>query len=867
VTAKATPVMKQHAAAKAAHPDCIVFFRLGDFYEMFGEDAVLVSRALDLTLTSRNKGKPDEIPMAGVPHHAAHGYIARLLSQGHKVAICEQMADPATVKGIVPREVVRVVTPGTWNADGQLEPGTNNWLCAIEMDETGVGVALLDLSTAELAAAVVADVAALLSEVGRTAPKEILLGNSHDYPDVAATLREVAQGATVREAGAVQPSEVQAALTGIDIGGASSLAARASARALLFARECFRDKSFPVWRVALWNPTGVLQLDRVAQRHLELTESTVGDSSATLLRVIDRTRSPGGARLLRRRIMAPLTDVPAIRRRQDQVEAFVQNPEVREVVQKALGHLGDLERLAVRGTLGEATPRDLGNVRRGLACAEEAVRALMTLPDKAARDSLVGSEEFDLVADLKDVLDRALVERPPVQVKEGAVFSEGFDPELDELQKLRHSGSERMTELEQELKVATQIPTLRVKFTRVFGWYVEVSRGYASKVPTAWRRKQTVAGGERFTLERLDQLSDNLTSADMKFRARELELLDDLSAQLSAAAPRVHKLTAQLSAIDVAASLAQVACEYDYCRPVVDEGDALRIVDGRHPVVERLAALGRFVPNDVELESRGVHLWLISGPNMAGKSTFLRQVALAVVLAQMGAYVPARSAHIGIVDRLLSRVGASDNLAGGESTFMVEMRETANILRSATSRSFVILDEIGRGTSTFDGLAIAWAVAEHLDEVVKCRALFATHYHELTEFAEKSATAANRCVSAREHAGDIVFLHRVTEGAASKSYGVAVAKLAGLPEAVLSRARALLDSFESPPQGANGPRATHPAGPRDQMDLFGKSGSMDAVTEEVMGVLRELEPDRLTGIEALQLLHQWKERLSKGRKS
>lgn len=855
--------MKQHAAAKSAHPDCVIFFRLGDFYEMFGEDAVLVSQALDLTLTSRNKGKPDEIPMAGVPHHAAHGYIARLLAQGHKVAVCEQMADPATVKGIVPREVVRVITPGTWSAEEQVKSRENNWLCAVEVDEDGVGVGLLDLSTAELMAATVPDVAAALSEMGRASPREILVGPCSELPRVIEALREVVPGTQIREDGPLSPDQQSAALSGIDVGAVQSLAARAAARALAFARECYQGKSFPIWRVALWNPSGVLGLDRATQRHLELTESTIGDTSATLLAVIDRTGSPGGARLLRRRLLSPLTDVAAIRRRLDEVEILVKNPNLAERVRKELAHVGDLERLVVRGSLGEATPRDLGNVRRGLSHAASLFEHLAQLPDDESRRAFRVDQDVDLVVELRKSLELALVERPPAQVKEGAVFQAGFDGELDRFSELRVSGNEKMAALEQELRNETQIANLKIKFTRVFGWYVEVNRSQAAKVPSEWRRKQTVAGGERFTLERLDDLADELQSADERFRARELELLRILSDELAAAASRVHRLAAHLSAIDVSASLAEVAALYDYCRPEVDESDLLEVQDGRHPVVERLSASGRFVPNDVVLKAQGEHFWLISGPNMAGKSTFLRQIAQCVILAQMGSYVPARAARVGVVDRVLSRVGASDNLAGGESTFMVEMRETANILRSATRRSFVILDEVGRGTSTYDGLAIAWAVAEHLDEVIGCRALFATHYHELTAFAEESPSAANHSVSARQQGEDIVFLHRVMAGAASRSYGVAVAQLAGLPEAVLARARALLESLEA---GNHQPSRANTSQERSQMNLF-RPTAQDGLDAEVLATLREVDPDRLSGIEALQLLHQLTARLRKAGKN
>lgn len=852
--------MKQHAAAKAEHPDCVVFFRLGDFYEMFGDDAVTVARELDLTLTSRNKGKPDEVPMAGVPHHAAHGYIGRLLSAGYKVAICEQMADPATTKGIVPRQVVRVITPGTWIDEAQLDSRRNNWLCAVELVDDSCGIALFDTGTAELLAASVADLSAVLSEIGRAAPSEVLLGagfaEGHaETQEFLSALSYVAPRAQVRSQRPLSQAELGQAVLGVEWGITAPAAVAAAGRALKFAKECYCDAEFMVWRVGNLNPSGAMQLDRTAQAHLEIVQSSVADDRATLLGVLDRTRSPGGSRLLRRRLLAPLLDVSDIRRRQDAVETLVNHPRVRSAVQAQLKHVGDLERLAVRGAEGRASPKDLGNVRKALRAAAAIVEALAELPDEESRRALGVLDAPETVADLCESLDRALVERPPVQPKEGAVFLCGYDPQLDELSELRTSGADRLSELEEELRKSTQISNLRVKFTRVFGWYIEVSRSHSSRVPGDFRRKQTVAGAERYTLPKLDDLAEEIQLSEARFRQRELELFQLLVDELARASKRVHALTAFLSSLDVTAALSEVASEYDYARPVVDDDDHLEIVDGRHPVVERLAAEGRFVPNDVHLVQRKEHLWLISGPNMAGKSTFLRQVALIVILAQMGSYVPAKSARIGVVDRVLSRVGASDNLAGGESTFMVEMRETANILSAATSRSLVILDEVGRGTSTFDGLAIAWAVAEHLDQVIQCRALFATHYHELTALVAESETAANYCVSAKEHDGDVIFLHRVTRGAASRSYGVAVAQLAGLPETVLSRARALLSSFErgEGPTVASLQRGGLCKG-RAQLDLF--VAQRDGAEEQTLSRLRSLDPDRLTGIEALQLLHQ-----------
>ena len=862
MSAAKTPVMEQHAAAKRAYADAIVFFRLGDFYEMFGEDAVVAAKLLDLTLTSRNKGKPDEIPMAGVPHHAAHGYIARLLELGHKVAICEQMADPAKTRGIVPREVVRVITPGLVTERDCLDATTNNWLAALHLEASGVGIALLDLSTGELLAAKVADLAALLGELALRAPREVLVSESsgdHGGEAAAAAVRSALSRAAVRLDSPLDgqsPAELFGELAA-EVESADPLVSRAVARALRFARACNPGTELPIRRIGRWDPAASLIIDASAASHLELVESPAG-RSATLLSVIDATRTPPGARLLRRRLLAPLSDVAKIRRRQDLVELFVVHVRLREELRAALSEIGDLERLAVRASLGETTPRDLGALRDGLGAARRAAAVLEVVEDPALRETLgIGADPVDTVDELSAELARALTERPPAQAKDGAVFRSGYDPELDEHDALRKNGTERMVELEGRLREQTQVGTLKVRYTRVFGWYIEVSRTHASRVPSEWRRKQTVASGERFTTPELDDLADRILGAEERHRERELALLAQLVKRAAAVSDRVRALASRLSRWDVAAALADVAHRHDYARPTVDDSNLIEIRDGRHPVVERLAAAGRFVPNDVRLEIGNEQLWLITGPNMAGKSTLLRQVALTVILAQMGAFVPARWARIGIVDRVLSRVGASDNVARGESTFMVEMRETASILRHATRRSLVILDEIGRGTSTFDGLAIAWAVAEYLDEVIGCRALFATHYHELTRLAQSSRGVANHSVSARELKDDVVFLHRLIPGAASRSYGVAVAKLAGLPEPVLARARALLTMLESgaapAASGASGTGA-HAGHTEDQLDLFAPNARTQKTHDEVIETLRQVDVDRLTPLEALSLL-------------
>jgi DNA mismatch repair protein MutS len=863
VAAAMTPVMQQHAAAKRAYPDAIVFFRLGDFYEMFGEDAVVASKLLELTLTSRNRGKPDEIPMAGVPHHAAHGYIARLLELGQQVAICEQMADPAKTKGIVPREVVRVITPGLVTDLEQLSAGTNNYLCALEVTCGAVGVALYDLSTGELQAGSLPDVARVLGELSRAAPREVLVGAGAGAEEQRASALAAARSLSrmaVRDDPDLSEADERRALDEAP-GEAEALAPelrRAVARALRFAQTCLPRGRIPLRRIARFEPASSLLIERVAQLHLELTESVSGNKHATLLGAVDATCSPAGARLLRRRLLAPLTDVARIRRRHDQVEVFVVHARLREELREALSELRDLERLSVRAALGEANPRDLGGLRDGLGAAARAVGVLCAVRDADVREVLgLSAGPIDTLNELQEQLARALIERPSPLAKQGEIFRPEFDAELDELDGLRRTGTERMVELEAKLRESTGIATLRIRFTRVFGWYIEVSRGQSGRVPAEFRRKQTVASGERYTLPEVDELSDKISHAEERHRERELSLLQELVQSAGRAAPRIALLSERLSTWDVAAALADVAHRHDYVRPKVDDSDVLSLRDARHPVVERLSARGKFVPNDVELDLSGERLWLVTGPNMAGKSTLLRQVALCAILAQMGSFVPARAARIGVVDRVLSRVGASDNLAGGESTFMVEMRETAEILRTATRRSLVILDEIGRGTSTFDGLSIAWAVAEYLDEVVGCRALFATHYHELVSLAEQSAHVGSYSVSAREQNDDVVFLHRLVPGAANRSYGVAVAKLAGLPEPVLARAKALLASLERKDEAR--PRGKAAKAP--QLSLFGDRSAESRSQNELTETLRALDLDRLTGLEALSLLQRLKSKL------
>jgi DNA mismatch repair protein MutS len=654
------------------------------------------------------------------------------------------------------------------------------------------------------------------------------------------------------------------------------------------AQECEPGRKLPLSRLVPYELGDTLVLDDAAQRHLELVRTMDGESAkgaGSLLSQIDLTRTSSGARLLRRRLLAPRTNVVEIRRRLDGVELFVTQPGLRAEIRSRLDRVADIERLAVKLAVDRIGPRELLALRTSLAELPGIDDALAACRDASVREALGlestsepgGSKAkkkstafIDRAEDICALLDSAIVDDPPVRASDGGVFRDGFDAELDEARTLTRDGQRLIVELEARLREGAQIPSLKLRFTRVFGWYIEVTRTHLAKAPREWRRKQTIATGERFTCDELDTLADKLAHAEDRLASREGELFTDLVKRLAAHSERLRSVAARLATLDVSSALAELAHRDDYTRPDVDDSCELVLEDARHPVVERLAAAGRFVPNDVVLDATvdapadRSRLWIVTGPNMAGKSTFMRQVALAVVLAQTGSFVPARRAKIGVVDRVLTRVGASDNLARGESTFMVEMKETANILRRATRRSLVVLDEIGRGTSTYDGLSIAWAVAEHLHDVVGCRALFATHYHELTDLTASCAGAENHSVSAREHAGNIVFFHKVQRGAASQSYGIACARLAGLPEPVLARARAILGSLEggaaSPAGGgkpARGKRAP-------QLDLFGSGGAGLAANDEVrpaspaLDMLRALDLDRMTPLEALTTLAKLK---------
>ena len=874
-----TPLMRQFLEVKADHPDAIVFFRMGDFYEMFFEDAVIAARALDLTLTTRDKGREDAVPMAGVPHHAGRGYLARLTELGHKVVVVEQTEDPRQAKGLVRREVVQIVTPGVVIDDEVLEPKRARYLAAVVSGKGGFGVAHLDASTGELRATAVADGAALAGELGRIAPREMLVAKADGIarpPGCAVT--ETEHPAAAEAEAILGELAVDGALDGTEL----ALARRAAASCVRYARATQPVGALPVVRLQLYRIGDAVVLDEAAIVNLELLETILplaahsgplaahsgplaahsgppsrGNArrAGSLLAVLDDTVTAPGGRLLRRWLLYPLLEVAPIRRRQDAIEHLVLRQGVREKVRRELGEIRDLERLAGRASLGVATPRDLGQLRASLRRLPALADALapgaeaIELPEMLR----IGPDLLAELAGLEAELAAALVDEPPPVVKEGGVIRDGFCPVVDENRRLADGGRDAILAIEQRERERTGIPTLRVRYNRVFGYYLEVTKSQLGRVPADYVRKQTIATGERFVTGELADLEARILAAQETLVAREVELFRALVGQVAQRTGALLRAAAQVAAIDVAAALAQLAHTSGWTRPLCDDGEVIEIEEGRHPVVERMVGAGEFVPNDCRLDPAERQILLITGPNMAGKSTYMRQVAHIALLAQIGSFVPARAARVGLVDRIFTRVGAADNLARGDSTFMVEMRETAAILAGATRRSLVVLDEVGRGTSTFDGLSIAWAVAEYLHDAIGCRTLFATHYHELCALATTRPRVVNVQAAAREVGGRIVFLRQIVPGGASRSYGIEVARLAGLPRSVLARAREVMTDLDQARLG------------NEQLPLFGTrttgdgqqgTGNGQRATEEdaVRARLAAIDPDTTTPLEALTLL-------------
>ena len=871
----ATPAMRQYLEAKRQYPDAIVFFRMGDFYEMFYEDALVASRALDLTLTSRSKDSAtgQGIPMCGIPYHAADGYLARLVKQGHRVAICEQVEDPKTAKGLVRREVVRVVSPGTLTDAAYLNAREPAFMLALVAEGDAVGAALLDVSTGEFTVAEYAGLAALDDDAAVLAPRELVVASGVSPRTLVPSV--VRQGVAVTEADAwlFEEDRARRALLeqlqvhSLEAFGltAHPLAVRAAGGLVAHLRSTQKVDLAHVRAVRLKSNADALILDSTTLKHLEVVQGAEGGSAGSLLSVIDQTVTSIGGRLLRTWLLRPLVMIDAIHDRLDAVEELTIRAVERGRCRERLAGVQDIERLLARVSLGTASPRDLGGLRASLG-AVPAVAAALEAPQAPLLRSLVAA--LDDVPELRQRLDATLADDLPAVSREGGFTRDGVDPELDGLREISRSGRHVIAEMEEAERARTGIGSLKIRFNRVFGYYIEISKANLHAVPPDYHRKQTIAGGERFTTPALKEYEARVLGADERILARELAIFESLRVAVAAEAVRIQETARALAGLDVLAGLAEVATLNDYVKPQVHDGDEMVVVDGRHPVVERHVE-GAFVPNDVDLNGTTRQLVVLTGPNMGGKSTYLRQTALLPLLAQAGSFVPAREARLPIVDRLFARVGASDNIARGHSTFMVEMQETAHILRTATSRSLVVLDEIGRGTATFDGLSIAWAVAEYLAAHGRARpkTLFATHYHELTDLADAIPGVVNAHVSAREFKDDIVFLRKIVPGRSDRSYGIQVARLAGLPHEVVARAREILSGLEQD-ELVRGGRATlsSPATAVSQSALFagtpeaGEPG-VPSVFLEVAETLRQLDLDNTTPRAALDLLAGLKARL------
>ncbi|HOU52724.1 MAG TPA: DNA mismatch repair protein MutS [Myxococcota bacterium] len=860
--AETTPSMQQYLAAKAEHPDCILLFRMGDFYETFFEDAVEVSRLLDLTLTSRNKDDPNPIPMAGVPYHALHSYLLRLLDAGRKVAICEQMEDPRQAKGLVRREVVRVVTPGVL-LDTEIEdPGRPNHLFVVLPEGSGFALAVVDASTGDFRGAVLPSRDLLLEALHRLAPRELLVPPGGLAPDVLPAMPSLAHSA-LEEADLLE-DRLPADLLPLLPDREPHPGLRRAATALL----SYLGRTHPALRSTirpfrpLW-VSSTARLPPTTARNLELMESALGGRQGpSLLRTLDRTRTAMGSRLLRSRLLAPLTDLEEIGRRLDQIEALVRTPLAREAIQEALRGVSDIERILTRLAAGAGNARDLRAVARGIEALQAAARvvreASITALDEATRIP-------PTLPDLAVGLLATFVEDPPSTVKDGGLVRRGIRQDLDEALDMAENGRQYIARYEAQERARTGIATLRIRYHRVFGYTIEVSRSQADRVPPEYQRRQTLAGAERYTTPELSRLEDQVATAEERSREIQQAIFEEWRSRILAARSEVQALADSLALLDLAAALGEVAQQHSWCRPVVHSGREIHLREARHPLVEASLPPGTFVPNDIDLDGVQTTMILLTGPNMAGKSTVMRQVAVAAILAQVGSFVPAREARLGIADAFFTRVGAMDDLASGRSTFMVEMSEVSEILSRATDRSLVILDEIGRGTSTFDGVAIAWAVAEHLQERIGCRTFFATHYHEMTDLVRVLPRVRNQSVAVKEWGGEVLFLRRLVDGPASKSYGIQVARLAGLPGEVLARAREVLANLESVELDATGRpvlgRSRRQASARRtvvaQMDLFGTPLPDDpgpAPVDPLVHRLARLDPERLTPLEAIQAL-------------
>jgi DNA mismatch repair protein MutS len=857
-----TPMMQQYRDAKAACPDALLLFRMGDFYELFYDDAKTAARTLNLALTSRDKGE-NPIPMAGFPHHQLEGYLKKLVSAGLRVAICDQMEDPRQAKGIVRREVTRVVTPGTLTDDALLDPRENNYLAAVVCGDAS-GLAWVELSTGRFFAAVFPR-QRLADQLSRIGPAECLVCEDDDanVPDtdrLVITRRPAWTFAAGASAEALARQFGAAGLEGFGFDSPRDTPAIRAAGAIVdYLAETQKASLAHIDKLIHYQTSRTLEIDESSRRSLEITRTLrEGRREGSLLGVLDRTTTAMGSRLLSEWLASPLTDRQQIDGRLEAVAELVAHPRLCDDLRDKLRGVYDLERLLARVVTGRATPRDLGSVGRTLGLLPP-VKAKLSERKSSLLNELEAA--LDLCPELRAKLDGALVDDCPLASREGGFIRPGFSPELDKLRELATGGKQWIARYQAQEIERTGIPSLKVGFNKVFGYYLEVTHTHGQKVPDHYIRKQTVKNAERYITPELKEYEEKVLSADEKSKELEYDLFCQLREQVAGCAKRLQATAAVLAQLDVLTSLAGLARERGYCRPTLVEEPVLSIVDGRHPVVEALMPAGAFVPNDTACGGNDGLILLITGPNMAGKSTYIRQVAIVTLLAQIGSFVPARQATIGIADRIFARVGASDEVARGQSTFMVEMTETARILNLATPRSLVILDEIGRGTSTYDGVSLAWAIAEHLHDHTRCRSLFATHYHELTDLASTLPAVRNLNVAVREWDEQLVFLHKIIDGPADKSYGIHVARLAGVPREVNERAKQILAQLEQEHVNGDGqPKIALRKKTRGKSDL--QLTLFAPYEHPLLEKIRAVDLDATPPIAALGLLQEWQRELT-----
>ncbi len=867
---KLTPMMQQYIEMKEENEDYILFYRLGDFYEMFFEDAVLASKELELTLTGKSCGLDERAPMCGVPYHAVEGYLTRLISKGYKVAICEQVEDPKLAKGIVKREVIRVVTPGTTLESLALDETKNNYIMCIYFDGERFGLSIADVTTADFYVTEVDNTRSCLDEIYKYHPAEIVYNESFAISGIDLDELKERMQISFTKLDAYYFDEklsIELLLEHFKANRLSALGLEefllgsiSSGALLKYLYEIQKNDLIQLQSIKPYVSGNFMLLDTATRRNLELTETLrEKQKRGSLLWVLDKTKTAMGARLLRSDLEQPLTDVSEINLRLDAVEDLMTSVVFREEIREYLAPIYDLERLNTRIVYETANPRDLLSFKNSIGMIPEIKKVLC---DAKSELLITLNDEIDDLSDLYDLIDVAICEEPPISIRDGGIFKDGYNEEIDRLRKAKTDGKTWLANLEAKERERTGIKNLKIKYNKVFGYYLEVTNSYKDLVPEDYQRKQTLSNAERFYTQELKELEDTILGAEDRLISLEFELFKDLRKTIAASVSRVASTAKALARLDVCASNAYVAERNHYLRPEVNEEDVIEIKGGRHPVVEQMMNQGFFIDNDVYLDNKESRVSIITGPNMAGKSTYMRQVALIVLMAQVGCFVPANQATIGIVDRIFTRVGASDDLASGQSTFMVEMNEVANILRNATKNSLLILDEIGRGTATFDGLSIAWAVVEYIAKTLGAKTLFATHYHELTELEGRLEGVNNYCIAVKENGDDIVFLRKIVRGGADKSYGIAVAKLAGLPDEVIARANQIVeelsendivDIVKNISTSQDYKKST--VQKLDEVD-FAQMSFFDTMSDDaIIAELKELDISQMTPLQALNTLN------------